>query len=131
LERDFEESEVFEVVKNLNGDTALEPYGFSLGFFHTCWEILKEVIMAVFREFHGKGRFEKNIIATFISLIPKKVGMVDIKDFCPISLVGAIYKIISKVLVNRLKQVLEKIISNSQNAFVKGETNSGFSSDCK
>jgi hypothetical protein len=42
------------------------------------------------------------------------------KDFCPISLVGDIYKIISKDLANRLKMVLEKIISRSQNAFIRG-----------
>jgi hypothetical protein len=60
----------------------------------------------------------KSFNATFVSLIPKKVGVVNIKDFCPISLVGGIYKIISKVLVNKLKLVLRKIISNSQNAFI-------------
>jgi len=38
-----------------------------------------------------------------IYLIPKKAGAVDI-DFCPISLVGAIYKIISKVLANKLEK---------------------------
>jgi hypothetical protein len=77
-----------------------------------------------------RWRFEKSINATFISLIPKKVGVADIKDFHPISLVGAVYKIISKVLVNRLKQVLEKIISNSHNAFIKGR-HFGFGFDCK
>jgi hypothetical protein len=46
--------------------------------------------------------------------------VVEIKDFCPISLVGGVYKIISKVLANRLKSVLGKILSNSQNAFMKG-----------
>jgi hypothetical protein len=53
---------------------------------------------------NGRGSFEKSINATFISLIPKKAGAVDIKDFRPISLVGGVYKIISKVLANRLKQ---------------------------
>ena len=76
--------------------------------------------MAIFREFHSKGSFEKSLNATFISLIPKKVGVVDFKDFRLISLVGVVYKIISKVLVNRLKHVLEKIISKSQNAFIQG-----------
>jgi len=55
------------------------------------------------------------------SLIPKKAGAVEIKDFCPISLVGGVYKIFSKVLVNRLKSVLEKIVSSSQNAFIRGK----------
>jgi hypothetical protein len=72
------------------------------------------------KEFHLRGKFEKSLNATFISLIPKKVGVVDIKDFCPISLVGGVYKIKSKVLVNRLKTMLEKVISRSQNAFIRG-----------
>jgi intergrase/recombinase len=55
---------------------------------------------------------------------------VENKDFRPIILVGRDYKIISKVLANRLKKVLEKIISNSQNAFIKG-TDFGFNFGCK
>jgi len=45
---------------------------------------------------------------------------VDIKDFRPISLAGVVYKIISKVLANRLKSVLGKIISSYQNEFIGG-----------
>ncbi|GLT70446.1 hypothetical protein SLA2020_425260 [Shorea laevis] len=44
----------------------------------------------------------------------------DLKDFRPISLEGTVYKILSKVLANRLKNVLEKIISKSRNAFIQG-----------
>jgi hypothetical protein len=45
---------------------------------------------------------------------------VDLKDFRSISLVSGVYKIIAKVLANRLRKVVEKIILKSQNAFVKG-----------
>jgi hypothetical protein len=55
-----------------------------------------------------------------VSLIPKKADAVEMKDFCPISLVGGMYKIVSKVLANRLKTVLGKLISYSQNAFIGG-----------
>jgi len=44
---------------------------------------------------------------------------VDIKGFWPITLVGGIYKFISKVLANRLKTVLEKVFSKSYNAFIR------------
>jgi hypothetical protein len=121
LERVFEEREVFEVVQAMNGDKALRPDGFSLAFMKACWVVLKEDTMALFQEFHSKGSFEKSLNTTFISLIPKKVGTVELKNFCPISLVGAVYKILSKVLANRLKHVLEKIISKSQNALFKGD----------
>lgn len=49
----------------------------------------------------------------FISLIPKKMGDVEVKDFCPISLVSGIYKIITKVLAKRMETVLENIIPNT------------------
>jgi ribosomal protein S17 len=74
----------------------------------------------VFSEFHNRRQFEKNFNATFVSLIPKKTCVVDVKDFQPSSLVGRVYKIISKVLANMFKSILGKIISNSQNAFIGG-----------
>jgi hypothetical protein len=75
--------------------------------------------MAVFSDFHARGKFEKSCNSTFISLIPKVSEASYLKDFRPISLVSGIYKIISKVLANRLRLVMDRIISNPQNAFVK------------
>jgi hypothetical protein len=62
--------------------------------------------MVVFSEFHNRGQLEKSFNATFVSLISKKIDAVDVKDFRPISLVGGVYNIISKVLANRFKSVL-------------------------
>lgn len=76
--------------------------------------------MGVFHEFHGSGRFKKSLNATFLALIPKKTGAVVVKDFRPISLVSGLYKILSKVLANRLSKVMESLILKPQNAFVKG-----------
>ena len=55
----------------------------------------------------------------FITLIPKKNEAIEVKDFRPISLVEGVYKIIAKVLANRLCTIMEDIISASQNAFVR------------
>jgi hypothetical protein len=71
-------------------------------------------------EFHNSGKFEKSLNATFFALIPKKAGAVEVKDFRPISLIGGMHKIISKVLANRLKLVFGKIVSHSPTAFIKG-----------
>jgi len=120
LERAFEEKEVWDVIRDLNGGKASSPDGFTLAFFQKCWDFLKTDIMDVFALFHARGKFEKSFNATFISLIPKKTGAMDVRDFRPISLVGRIYKIISKVLANRFKSVLGKIIFNTQNAFIGG-----------
>ena len=55
-----------------------------------------------------------------LALIPKKFDAVDVQDFRPISLVGGMYKIIAKVLANRMRRAIHSLISDSQNAFVKG-----------
>ena len=54
----------------------------------------------------------------FLSLIPKKNNALNIKDFQPISLVGSVYKLLSKVLANRLRLVLDKLILESQNSLL-------------
>jgi hypothetical protein len=120
LERPFGEEEVADVVSGFNGDKAPGPDGFSMGFFQCCWDILRPDVMAFLNYFHGLCSFEKSLNATFVSLIPKKTEALEVKDFRPISLVGGTYKILAKLLANRLKVVLPKIISTSQNAFVQG-----------
>jgi hypothetical protein len=120
LERDFEESEVLGVVREFNGDKALDLVDFLwLFFFLEVLGGIKREYHGSFKEFHSRGKFQKSFNATFVSLIPKKVGAVEIKDFRSISLVGDVYKIISKVLVNSLKSVLGKIVSSSQNTFIR------------
>ncbi|RVW22630.1 DNA replication ATP-dependent helicase/nuclease DNA2 [Vitis vinifera] len=58
--------------------------------------------------------------ATFLVIIPKKGGAEDLGEFRPISLLGGLYKLMAKVLANRLKRVLNKVVLADQNAFVRG-----------
>jgi hypothetical protein len=120
LEREFEEVEVWEVMKDMQGDKALGPDGFTMAFFRSCWAVVKHDIMTFFSEFLRRQQLVKSLNVTFVSLVPKKADAVEMKDFRPISLVGGMYKILSKVLANRMKTILGKIISNSQNAFIGG-----------
>ena len=57
---------------------------------------------------------------TFITLIPKVTYPEGVNHFKPISLCNVIYKIIFKILVNRLKPLMDKLITHFQNAFIKG-----------
>lgn len=57
-----------------------------------------------------KSKFERSLNANFIGLILNKSVAIDIKNFCPIGLVGGVYKIVTKFLANMLKVVVEKII---------------------
>ena len=67
-----------------------------------------------------RGKFVRSLNSTFLVLVPKKGGAEDLRDYRPISLVGGLYKILAKVLANRLKKVVSKVVSSSQNAFVEG-----------
>ena len=94
------------MVKGMDRDKAPSLDGFSMAFFQDCWEVIKEDIMSVFFDFYARGKFEKSLNATFISLIPKVFGASDLKEFRPISLIGGMYKIIAKVLANRMRTVV-------------------------
>jgi len=70
-------------------------------------------------EFHWNGKLSRGINSTFIALIPKVESSQKLNEFQPISLVGSMYKILVKVLANRLKMVIESVISETQTTFVK------------
>ncbi|KAL6335467.1 hypothetical protein AAG906_029710 [Vitis piasezkii] len=130
--------EVHSAIRGMNGDKAPGPDGFTGAFWQFCWEFVKEEVMEMFKEFHEHKTFLKSLNATFwfdpqerrsgggglgrslLVLIPKKGGVEDLNNFRPISLVGRLYKWLTKVLANILKGVLAKVISMSQNAFVEG-----------
>ncbi|GAU24019.1 hypothetical protein TSUD_328220 [Trifolium subterraneum] len=67
---------------------------------------------------HEKAALPKVVIASFLTLIPKKDHPQDLFDYRPICLIGSLYKILSKILANRLKKVLGKLISSCQTAFL-------------
>ena len=76
--------------------------------------------MRLFKEFHETGKFVRNLNTTFIVMVSKKSGAEDFKDFKPISLVGSMYKLLAKVLANRLKRVMGKLINKAEHIFVEG-----------
>ncbi|RVW26080.1 putative ribonuclease H protein [Vitis vinifera] len=119
LEIPFVEEEVLAALTDLGKDKAPGPDGFTMAFWLYGWDVVKFEIMGFFREFHERGRFVKSLNATFLVLVPKKGGAEDLKDFRPISLVGSLYKLLAKVLANRIKKVMGKVISEPQNAFVE------------
>ena len=120
LEREFSKEEVTQVLVEMEGDKAPRPDGFTMAFFQKCWSVVEVAVMAVFEHFHRYSVFERSLNASFLSLIPKKNNAIDVKDFQPISLVGSVYKLLSKVLANRLRVVLNSLVSESQNAFIGG-----------
>ena len=82
--------------------------------------MLKADVMAAVQLFHITGSLPKGCNASFIALIPKVRDSSSLDQFRPISLVGVIYKIITKVLSSRMKIIMPLIIDECQSAFICG-----------
>ncbi|MCI06375.1 cysteine-rich receptor-like protein kinase, partial [Trifolium medium] len=114
----FEEEEVRDVIWSCDGNKSPGPDGFNLNFFKACWSIVKNDVMAYLHEFHANAILPKAVTASFLSLVPKMDHPQNLFDYRPICLIGSLYKILSKILANRLKRVLGKLISSCQSAFL-------------
>ncbi|GJU65091.1 RNA-directed DNA polymerase, eukaryota, partial [Tanacetum coccineum] len=82
------------------------------------WKIFEKDIAVAITEFFSSGTFPKGCNSSFIALIPKTQNAKTVKDFRPISLIGILYKIIAKILANRLSSVIPDLISDVQSAFI-------------
>ncbi|GJX98534.1 RNA-directed DNA polymerase, eukaryota, partial [Tanacetum coccineum] len=81
-------------------------------------EIKNKDIMVVVSDFFSSGEFSSGWNSSLIALIPKIHDAKVVTDFRPISLIGSLYKIITKILANRLSLVISDLISDVQSAFV-------------
>ncbi|XP_074315228.1 uncharacterized protein LOC141651412 [Silene latifolia] len=89
-------------------------------FYQTYWHVVgQRVVATVLGILRGEVSPEQ-INKTYIVLIPKKKASDKIRDFRPISLCNVVYKLVSKVLANRLKLFFGDIISENQSAFTPG-----------
>jgi ribonuclease HI len=96
------------------------PDGFPAGFFQKNWDVLGEDIIQATLDTLNSGAMPDFLNMTNIALIPKVKNPTKVTEFKPISLCNVLYKVISKVLANRLKKVLMHIISPVQSAFIPG-----------
>ena len=99
---------------------APRPDGFTIDFFKACWDLVKLDVWAVVEDSRSSSSILKSLNSTFIALIPKQEDVVTPSKFRPIALCNVLYKIISKVMANRLKPILPLIISEEQLGYVEG-----------
>ncbi|XP_048622886.1 uncharacterized protein LOC106383217 [Brassica napus] len=104
----------------MHPDKAPGPDGMTALFYQKFWDIVKEDLTLMVNKFLFDGTVTNGLNDTNICLIPKTTKPNDMAQFRPISLCNVSYKIISKVLCQRLKKVLPGLISETQSAFVAG-----------
>ncbi|XP_059627374.1 uncharacterized protein LOC132270192 [Cornus florida] len=114
------ELEVKQVVFSMAPMKAPGPDGMTPLFYQKYWEVLKVDIVRAVAGFFENGNLLSKFNHTNIVLIPKIPTPILVSHFWPISLCNVSYRIIAKVMTNRLKGIIESIISESQSAFIAG-----------
>eukprot|EP00253_Pinus_taeda_P028760 PITA_28760 len=118
--REISMEEVEEAIRSMPNDKAPGPDGFTINFYKACWDTVKQEVWEVVEDSKRLGTILKSLNSTFLMLIPKVEEAKTPEKFRPIALCNVIYKIISKVIANRLKSILPGIISEEQSGYVEG-----------
>nr|GEZ75851.1 RNA-directed DNA polymerase, eukaryota, reverse transcriptase zinc-binding domain protein [Tanacetum cinerariifolium] len=118
LEGDVSNDEIKRAVWDCGTDKAPGPDGFTFGFYRRFWYLIDNDVYAAVKHVFIHGEIPKGCNSSFIALIPKIPDANLVKDFRPLSLIRSLYKIIAKILANRLAGVLGDIVNEVQSAFV-------------
>jgi len=120
LVRDFSEEEIKVAVWNSESSKSPSTDGFNFGFLKFCWDFIKLDMVLVVKDFAEKSHWPKGSNASFLCLVPKVENHMQLGEFRPISLVGCLYKVISKALSLCLEKVISKVVDMRQSAFLEG-----------
>eukprot|EP00253_Pinus_taeda_P018354 PITA_18354 len=112
--------EVDEAMAQLKEGKAPGPDGFTTTFFHVFWDLIKVEVCQVVEESRDLRWLLPSLNSTFITLIPKEDKSITPDKFRPIALCNVLYKVISKVIANKLKPLLPMLISPEQSGYAEG-----------
>lgn len=112
--------EVRQATFQLGATKAPGPDGFNGLFYQTHWTTIQHDLLCLVNDFFHYGKFPPDLNKTLLVLIPKVHHPKSLNQFRPISLCNFAYKVISKVMANRLRPLLEQLVSSEQTAFVSG-----------
>ena len=118
LLRPFEVSKVQFALKQMDSDTAPGRDGLPPMFYKKFWSKIGHDISGAILAVLNSSTIPNDLNHTFITLIPKIHSPRRVTEFRPISLSNVLYKLVAKVLANRLKPLLPKLISEKQSAFM-------------
>ncbi|KAL6134011.1 hypothetical protein ACLB2K_066244 [Fragaria x ananassa] len=120
LLKQITDDELWEAVNAIGALKAPGPDGLHASFYQNCWMEIKDTVIPMIKGIFNDSTTLNLINHTNIALIPKVDEPSKVNDFRPISLCNVSYKILTKILVKRLKPLLTKCISKNQGAFAPG-----------
>lgn len=121
LTRKLDEAEILNMIREMTQLSTPSLYGFGANFYLFYQDIIKKDLCAAINKFFTIGVLPRSWKAIFLTLILKKDTPQHFSEFRSIKLCNVRYKIISKFMNNRIKEILSNIISKEQGALVKGK----------
>ena len=118
----FEHEEIDSVVKRMPIDKAPGPDGFNGMFMKRCWQIIKQDFYSLCDEFYNGTVNLESINRSYITLVPKTSNPETVNDFRPISLLNISLKLLTKILADRLQNVILKLIHCNQYGFIRSRS---------
>ncbi|GKB38179.1 RNA-directed DNA polymerase, eukaryota [Tanacetum coccineum] len=118
LEKPVSSDEIRKAVWSCGENKSPGPDGFTFEFFRKYWDSIGPDMCVAVEWFFRHNSFAKGCNASFITLIPKSQDPKTVSDFRPISLIGSLYKVVTKILAIRLSSVISDLISDVQTAFL-------------
>jgi hypothetical protein len=119
MEATFTEEEVKKAVFESYAEGAPGPDGLSFMFYQHFWDFIKGNLMEMFDDFH-RGRLDiYRLNFALITVIPKEQDARTMNKYRPITLLNCSYKIFTKVLTNRMGQVVDRMSASNQTSFIK------------
>nr|KAJ0193875.1 hypothetical protein LSAT_V11C800388240 [Lactuca sativa] len=118
--KDVTSEEIKSALFDIDDDKAPGPDGYSSKFFKKAWRIVGDDFCVAVKEFFLSKKILKEINATVIALVPKIPTPGKVGDYRPISCCNVVYKCISKIIVNRIRDHLGCLVSDNQSAFIPG-----------
>ena len=118
----FSKEEFTKAIKQMHLEKSPGPDGLNPGFYQRFWPLIGDQIFSVASQWILTGAFPLGLNNTLIVLIPKCENPSSMKELRPNSLCNVLYKLVAKVLANHMKDVLCRLISPSQAAFVLGRS---------
>ena len=118
LIKDFTKEEVLAALKQMHPTKAPSPDDMSAIFFQKYWDVVGNDVTSMVLNVLNCNKSIVEINKTYITLVPKTKSPTKMTEYRPISLCNVVYKLISKVLANRLKVTLPQLITENQSVFL-------------
>ena len=128
LQREVSMKEVKKTVWDYDVTKSPGSEGFNFKFYMKAWSLICHDMMDLVAEVFRTKKLPKGVNLAYVTLIPKTEESKGFSNYRPISMAhGILYKIVAKVLSNRLKHVIQDLIGDSQITFIAGrKTTDGF-----